>query len=482
MEESRLPEGASAPVSQSLTPQSTDQSQTTTPAIITMPTNPSPLSQHTTADDEVVTPHAERAPPSASASAPALGGKKSKRDLAKEAKAQKLEAQKAEHIRKAEEKAAAIKAKADKKQAEAKAKEDAKRKEKEEKERRKAEKKAKKAGPAPAAAIAAPQRTGTQVPFPRTSAPTAPGAATPVAARQKAQSMPLHTIPPSISTTNQGVKNKNSESTLKTQATQSQKKLGFLGTLKKRLSGPSTSLADVRRRQASDAENLAGMPRPTAAQAVAPPTPVVPEVRSSSMVAGSSIPPAPTQDFAPSSALVMEPSSAAGVQEPTQPEVQVSSPTPPITTDIPAPVPTTSPSPSSRSLAKVASRDTPSVRSGRSSSLRGPRPMPQSSSTRPESITVPHSQPPTTITATSGFPFMEVETPATSAESSMFSNTTLSQSGHGHGDVSNGEGSPFTSIDSQSRKNSLDEADELERNDSTTPKASEETEVRAVVA
>jgi hypothetical protein len=77
---------------------------------------------------------------------------------------------------------------------------------------------------------------------------------------------------------------------------------------------------------------------------------------------------------------------------------------------------------------------------------------------------------------------MEVETPATSAESSMFSNTTLSQSGHGHGDVSNGEGSPFTSIDSQSRKNSLDEADELERNDSTTPKASEETEVRAVVA
>jgi hypothetical protein len=74
-------------------------------------------------------------------------------------------------------------------------------------------------------------------------------------------------------------------------------------------------------------------------------------------------------------------------------------------------------------------------------------------------------------------------TPTTSAESSMFSN--ISQ---GEGD---GEGSPFTSIDS--RKNSLDgaaaldstdrerEKGGLERQDSTTPKASDETETRQAI-
>lgn len=107
--------------------------------------------------------------------------------------------------------------------------------------------------------------------------------------------------------------------------------------------------------------------------------------------------------------------------------------------------------------------------------------------TRPESITIAPSQPePTLLNGNgngnnTGFPFRpaEVVTPTTSAESSMFSNGS-----QGHASAS---GSPFTSIDS--RKNSLDgaaalyqgEGEGLERPDSTTPKASDETETRQAV-
>jgi hypothetical protein len=102
---------------------------------------------------------------------------------------------------------------------------------------------------------------------------------------------------------------------------------------------------------------------------------------------------------------------------------------------------------------------------------------------RPESINLAQPIPPTETNTGNGngFPFRPVDlvTPTTSAESSMFSN--ISQ---GEGD---GEASPFTSIDS--RKNSLDGAaaletdreGELERHDSTTPKASDETETRQAI-
>jgi len=100
---------------------------------------------------------------------------------------------------------------------------------------------------------------------------------------------------------------------------------------------------------------------------------------------------------------------------------------------------------------------------------------------RPESINLAQPIP---TTETNGFPFRPVDlvTPTTSAESSMSSN--ISQ-GDGSGD---GEASPFTSIDS--RKNSLDgtaaldstdKEGGLERQDSTTPKASDETETRQAI-
>jgi len=199
------------------------------------------------------------------------------------------------------------------------------------------------------------------------------------------------------------------------------------------------------------------------------------EVRSSSMAAGTFDTPPPAQDFAPSSfGPVASPErtapldlapvvpTAEEISSPSQTEEQRST-----STLIPPPeviAPTPSPgSPSSRSLAKVQSRDQASVRSGRSASLHGPRPMP-----RPESISIGHPAP---INATTFRP-AEVVTPATSAESSMFS--TGSQG------AASASGSPFTSIDS--RKNSLDgtaaldstDKEGLERQDSTTPKASEE--------
>ena len=419
----------------------------------------------------------------AGVAAPGLKSKMSKKDL----KAAKVEAAKIEHVRKAEEKAAVAKAKADKKQAEVRAKEEMKRKEKEEKERRKAEKKAKKNTAAP---VPAPTAAKSQVPFPRTSAPTpAPPISPP---RRTAQSMPLGTTPPNqasaptVGNGNQSVRTKASESTLKTQ----KPKLGFLGTLKKRFSsGPSTSLADLRRRQESDAANLASMPPPHSTvpaghgdatgngngnfDSNGPSTPK--EVRTSSMAAGTFNTPPPAQDFAPSSfgpvaspertaPLDLAPvvSTAEEISSPSQNEEQRST-----STLIPRPeviAPTPSPgSPSSRSLAKVQSRDQASVRSARSASLHGPRPMP-----RPESISIGHPAP---INATTFRP-AEVVTPTTSAESSMFS--TGSQG------AASASGSPFTSIDS--RKNSLDgtaaldstDKEGLERQDSTTPKASEE--------
>lgn len=465
-----------------MTPQPSDQ------PTIALPANPSPLSQHTHADD-VVTPHAERPPaplplptaeetPAAHAGVAVPGGtaattelktKKSKRDLAKEAKAAKAEAQKAEHIRKAEEKAAAIKAKADRKAAEAKAKDEMKRKEKEEKERRKAEKKAKKNGTS---------TTGTATkavpaPVPKPTSTVAPTSSP----RQKAQSMPFGTTPPPPPSSQQSVRTKASESTLKTQT--QKPKFGFLGTLKKRFSGPSTSLADVSMRQDSDAANLHSMPSPSgpgvsaSAQAQAQTTPKT-EIRTSSMAASSFNTPPPGMDFSPISASAPSPTpTPVPVAAPLElaPVIPVHSTASDGLSLSPQPdqgaILGNSPSPSARSLAKVTSRDQTSVRS-RSASLHGPRPMP-SSATRPESIA---TQPVANANANGGFPFRptnantnEVVTPTTSAESSMFSNGSQShETGNADG------GSPFTSIDS--RKNSLEG---LERQDSTTPKASEET-------
>ena len=488
-----MPEGASAPYSShhTIEPESTP---------LSIPTNPSPLSQHTHADD-VHTPqgNGERPPApiplptaandsnampqtvsaAAAVATPGLKSKMSKKDL----KAAKAEAAKIEHIRKAEEKAAVAKAKADKKEAEIKAKEEMKRKEKEEKERRKAEKKAKKTVVSPITT-----KSQTQTPFPRTSAPIpAPPNSPP---RRTVQSMPLGTTPPPSSFANgngnggQSVRTKASESTLRKPTS----KLGFLGTLKKRFSsGPSTSLAEVRRRQESDAANISSMPPPPNSTSDFSPSngpPQTPkEVRTSSMAAGAFNTPPPAQDFAHSLPPVEQaPLDLAPTVSTTE---ELSSPTneEERSTSTLIPRHETPSSPSARSLAKVQSRDQTSIRSSnshsrrRSASLHGPRPMP-----RPESINLAQPIP---TTETNGFPFRPVDlvTPTTSAESSMFSH--ISQ-GDGSGD---GEASPFTSIDS--RKNSLDGAAALdstdkegglERQDSTTPKASDETETRQAIA
>jgi hypothetical protein len=415
----------------------------------------------------------------AAVATPGLKSKMSKKDL----KAAKVEAAKIEHIRKAEEKAALAKAKADKKEAEIKAKEEMKRKEKEEKERRKAEKKAKKTVVSPITT-----KSQTQTPFPRTSAPIpAPPNSPP---RRTAQSMPLGTTPPPSSFASgngnggQSVRTKASESTLRKPPS----KLGFLGTLKKRFSsGPSTSLAEVRRRHESDAANVGSMPPPPNSTSDFSPSNGIPqtpkEVRTSSMAAGAFSTPPPAQDFAQSSLPPVEqaPLDLAPIVSTTE---ELSSPTneEERSTSTLIPRHETPSSPPSRSLAKVTSRDQTSIRSShsrtRSASLHGPRPMP-----RPESINLAQPIPPTETSTGNGngFPFRPVDlvTPTTSAESSMFSN--ISQ---GEGD---GEASPFTSIDS--RKNSLDgaaalETDReggLERHDSTTPKASDETETRQAI-
>jgi hypothetical protein len=411
----------------------------------------------------------------AAVATPGLKSKMSKKDL----KAAKVEAAKIEHIRKAEEKAALAKAKADKKEAEIKAKEEMKRKEKEEKERRKAEKKAKKTVVSPITT-----KSQTQTPFPRTSAPIpAPPNSPP---RRTAQSMPLGTTPPPSSFASgngnggQSVRTKASESTLRKPPS----KLGFLGTLKKRFSsGPSTSLAEVRRRHESDAANVGSMPPPPNSTSDFSPSNGIPqtpkEVRTSSMAAGAFSTPPPAQDFAQSSLPPVEqaPLDLAPIVSTTE---ELSSPTNEEERSTSTLIPrheVTPSSPPARSLAKVTSRDQTSIRSShsrtRSASLHGPRPMP-----RPESINLAQPVP---ATETNGFPFRPVDlvTPTTSAESSMFSN--ISQ---GEGD---GEASPFTSIDS--RKNSLDgaaalETDReggLERHDSTTPKASDETETRQAI-
>jgi len=412
----------------------------------------------------------------AAVATPGLKSKMSKKDL----KAAKVEAAKIEHIRKAEEKAAVAKAKADKKEAEIKAKEEMKRKEKAEKERRKAEKKAKKSVVSPITT-----KPQTQTPFPRTSAPIPAPANSPP--RRTAQSMPLGTTPPPSSLANgnggQSVRTKASESTLRKPPS----KLGFLGTLKKRFSsGPSTSLAEVRRRQESDAANVGSMPPPPNPTSDFSPSTGIPatpkEVRTSSMAAGAFSTPPPGQDFAQSSLPPVEQAAPLDLAPIVSTTEELTSPTNEeersTSTLIPRQEVTPS-SPPSRSLAKVTSRDEASIRSSnshsrtRSASLHGPRPMP-----RPESINLAQAIPPT---ETNGFPFRPVDlvTPTTSAESSMFSNVS-----QGEGD---GEASPFTSIDS--RKNSLDGAAALdtdkegglERQDSTTPKASDETETRQAI-
>ncbi|WVW84497.1 hypothetical protein I302_106531 [Kwoniella bestiolae CBS 10118] len=110
----------------------------------TTPPNPSPLAQHTSAEDAPVRkPPTTSAPPPIPASnvapPPALATKKSKKQLAKENKAAEKEAA----MKVARQRAEAARAEALKKQAE---REEAKRKEKEEKARKKAEKKAAKKG------------------------------------------------------------------------------------------------------------------------------------------------------------------------------------------------------------------------------------------------------------------------------------------------------------------------------------------------
>lgn len=193
------------------------------------------------------------------------------------------------------------------------------------------------------------------------------------------------------------------------------------------------------------------------------------------MAASSFNTPPPAMDFSPSSPAPAQAPVSAPAPVDLAPVVDnqhstvVPSETLSPKADQAATLTSTSPSPSARSLSKVTSRDQTSVRS-RSASLRGPRPMPASATAvRPEPIAV-H---PTTGAGAGGFPFRptnaEAVTPTTSAESSMFSNGSQS---HETGNADSG--SPFTSIDS--RKNSLDGHGEgLERRDSTTPKASDET-------
>ncbi|KAK8858453.1 hypothetical protein IAR55_002680 [Kwoniella newhampshirensis] len=136
---SDLPEGASPP---HLSRTSASTGLVVTP-ISSNPAAPSPLSQQTSAED-VAHRSGTVSPPPVPTEGPALAlnTKKSKKQLAKDAKA----AEKAEAVKVARERAEAARAEAIKKQAardaEIKAKEDAKRKEREEKARRKLEKKA----------------------------------------------------------------------------------------------------------------------------------------------------------------------------------------------------------------------------------------------------------------------------------------------------------------------------------------------------
>ncbi|OCF31302.1 hypothetical protein I316_07088 [Kwoniella heveanensis BCC8398] len=183
----QLPEGASpafsVPHGAASTPVSASPSTTiSAPASAAVP-NPSPLSQQTSAEDIVTTPVTPVPPPvpaSSVAPPPALTTKKSKKQLAKEAKA----AEKAEAVKVARARAEAARNEALKKQ---QAKEEAKRKEKEEKARRKAEKKAaknKKSAPAP---VPVPAPAGKPVvaakeATPASSAPVAPTHSLPAAA------------------------------------------------------------------------------------------------------------------------------------------------------------------------------------------------------------------------------------------------------------------------------------------------------------
>ncbi|WVF69304.1 hypothetical protein IAT40_004080 [Kwoniella sp. CBS 6097] len=187
-----LPEGASPAVSVSQTasegvPASASPSTTNSGLVYASASvpNPSPLSQQTSAEDVVSTPVTPGPPPvpvSNVAPPPALTTKKSKKQLAKEAKAN----EKAEAVKVARARAEAARTEALKKQ---QAKEEAKRKEKEEKARRKAEKKAAKnkksapsSAPAPTVKPVVAAREVTPVP----SASVAPTQASPVAAASQA--------------------------------------------------------------------------------------------------------------------------------------------------------------------------------------------------------------------------------------------------------------------------------------------------------
>lgn len=477
---------------------------------VSIPVNPSPLSQQTHAND-VATPKSEQNPPvptplPATQSAPALTNaksntatlatKKSKKDLAKEAKAdaqrQKIEAQKAEYKRKAEAKAAALQAKSDKKEAEAKAKQDAKRKEKEEKEKRKAEKLAKKTGrsssfaslptggikketvppvpPIPAEHASAASSTtaaSAPIPFPRTT--SSPNTTKPPSQpRQTAVSMPLDK---SIAAPAPRAARPAAPAPAPTPAPalkQQKSRMSLFGTLKKRFSsGPSSSQPAVRLRQASEAANLSSMPKPPVANTATA------TVNAPAQVANpASMPP---------TSQVVAPSSPPGGAE-ANPGLTQS----PVITGASNPSPPQQPTPT-----RVTSRDQGSIQSGRSNSIRGPRPMPVSGTSpdrhahsRPTSLITTPSTEAAPITPAAGFPFRnsqvnpEIVTPSTltemtETESSMFSHTAPGQSE---------TSSPFTSVGS--RKSSLtgDEKspvpvgiDAPERDNSATSKSSEET-------
>ncbi|WVQ96804.1 hypothetical protein IAU59_003911 [Kwoniella sp. CBS 9459] len=268
-----LPEGASPAISvphgAASTPASASPSinASVVPSAVPISVpNPSPLSQQTSAEDIVTTPVTPVPPPvpaSTVAPPPALTTKKSKKQLAKEAKA----AEKAEAVKVARARAEAVRNEALKKQ---QAKEEAKRKEKEEKAKRKAEKKAaknKKSAPAPAPApvpvvrpvVAAKEATpvppASVAPTPAPQAASSPTAAAPVGAqpfpkplqssqsaykvpvrdtadprRQTHHSMPLNQVAPPPLT-----------ASTSTPATSSSRpaispKRSFFGTIKKRLS------------------------------------------------------------------------------------------------------------------------------------------------------------------------------------------------------------------------------------------------------
>jgi len=482
-----LPDGAQSPATRAELPP---------PVPTSMPVVPSPLSQNTAAADLPRTATATAPPtpapislpdsaPSTLVDAPTpvatpkppspLNAKKSKKDLAKEAKASAKAAEKAAAAKAAADRAqatrdAALKKQADKDAAKKK-KEDDKRKEKEAKERRKAEKKAAKAQKSkpvarvvPAAAPkAAPQATPQAAPV-SVAPPVAPKPAA-LPRTQSERGVPASTREEPKPSASMPI-NKLTTTTSKSAAADtnpSARRTGIFGTLRKRMS----IFGDLR------TADGASSPRDPATTPRAVPNDFGPSTERHIANSTSAGPPAHTdlqrvqtppqrtvasmQTPEPLSHLPLRTSShtpmsshVAQMGSPTQ--SAMTTPTAGFANDTPQ----RAQSPLSRTKSNdLQSRDGSPSSNRRHSSLRGPRPMPRAAhSPTPErdlrsrsdsirSADVPQTHIPSGFASKDGTPAANVPA-STSSESTEFNDSVYSQT---NSKVSSGGdlASPFTS-------------------------------------